>query len=47
MLVLNFPGNPTTQCVELEFFEKVIAVAREYGIWVVRDIMPTSSSTAM
>jgi len=24
MLVLNFPGNPTTQCVELEFFEKVI-----------------------
>jgi alanine-synthesizing transaminase len=38
MLVLNFPGNPTTQCVELDFFEKVIAVAREYGIWVVHDI---------
>jgi alanine-synthesizing transaminase len=38
MLVLNFPGNPTTQCVELEFFEKVIAMAREYDIWVVHDL---------
>nr|WP_026180192.1 alanine transaminase [Hahella ganghwensis] len=38
MLVLNFPGNPTTQCVELEFFEKVVAIAREHKIWVVQDI---------
>lgn len=38
MLVLNFPGNPTTQCVELDFFEKVIDLAREYNIWVVHDI---------
>ena len=38
MLVLNFPGNPTTQCVELDFFEKVVAVAREYGIWVIHDL---------
>jgi alanine-synthesizing transaminase len=38
MLVLNFPGNPTTQCVDLEFFEKVIAVCREYNIWVVHDL---------
>ncbi|WP_303907052.1 alanine transaminase [Thiohalomonas denitrificans] len=38
MLILNFPGNPTTQCVELEFFEKVIEVAREHQIWVVHDI---------
>ncbi|MGD8926608.1 MAG: alanine transaminase [Thioalkalispiraceae bacterium] len=38
MLVLNFPGNPTTQCVELEFFEKVIEIAREHGIWVVHDL---------
>jgi len=38
MLVLNFPANPTTQCVELEFFEKVIAMAREYKIWVVHDL---------
>ncbi len=38
MLVLNFPGNPTTQCVELEFFRKVVEVAREHQIWVVHDI---------
>ena len=38
MLVLNFPGNPTTQCVELEFFERVVAIAREHGIWVVHDL---------
>ena len=38
MLVLNFPGNPTTQCVELDFFEKVVAIAKEHQIWVVHDI---------
>ncbi len=38
MLVLNFPGNPTTQCVELEFFERVVAIAREHEIWVVHDL---------
>lgn len=38
MLVLNFPGNPTTQCVELDFFEKVIAIAKEYGVWVIHDL---------
>lgn len=38
MLILNFPGNPTTQCVELEFFEKIIDIAREYNIWIVHDI---------
>ena len=38
MLVLNFPSNPTTQCVELEFFEKVVAIARDNEIWVIHDI---------
>ena len=38
MLILNFPGNPTTQCVELEFFEKVIDICREHDIWVIHDI---------
>ncbi|MCB1761720.1 MAG: alanine transaminase [Gammaproteobacteria bacterium] len=38
MLVLNFPGNPTAQCVELEFFEKVVQIAREYNIWVIHDL---------
>ena len=38
MLVLNFPSNPTTQCVELEFFERVVEIAREHNIWVVHDL---------
>ena len=38
MLVLNFPGNPTTQCVDLAFFEKVVAFAKEHQIWVVHDL---------
>ena len=38
MLVLNFPANPTAMCVELEFFERVVAVAREHDIWVIQDL---------
>ncbi len=38
MLVLNFPSNPTTHCVELEFFERVVAIAKEHQIWVVQDL---------
>jgi alanine-synthesizing transaminase len=38
MLIVNFPANPTAQCVELPFFEKIIALAKEYGIWVVHDL---------
>jgi alanine-synthesizing transaminase len=38
MLILNFPANPTAQCVELPFFEKIVSLAREYGIYVVHDL---------
>ncbi len=38
MLILNFPGNPTTQCIDLPFFAKVVELAREHGIWVVQDL---------
>ncbi|MDA8415637.1 MAG: alanine transaminase [Betaproteobacteria bacterium] len=38
MLILNFPSNPTTQCVDLPFFERVVAMAREFGIYVVHDL---------
>ncbi len=37
-LVLNFPSNPTTQCVDLDFFTRVVAVAREHEIWVIHDL---------
>ena len=38
VIVVNFPGNPTTECVDLSFFEKLIAVAKEHKIWVVQDL---------
>ncbi|HJN50113.1 MAG: alanine transaminase [Pseudomonadales bacterium] len=38
VLVINFPGNPTTQCVDLDFFQRVIDVARENNIWVIQDL---------
>jgi alanine-synthesizing transaminase len=38
MLVLNFPSNPTAQCVELAFYERVIKIAREHSIWVIQDL---------
>ena len=38
MLVLNFPGNPTTQCVDLDFFQRVVDFAKEHQIWVIHDL---------
>jgi alanine-synthesizing transaminase len=38
MLIMNFPANPTTQCVDLPFFEAVVEICREHGIWVVQDL---------
>ena len=38
VLLLNFPSNPTAMCVDLSFFEKIVALAKEYGIYVVHDL---------
>jgi len=38
MLVLGFPSNPTAQCVELAFFEKIVQLARQHDILVVHDL---------
>ena len=38
MLILNFPSNPTSQCVDLSFFERIVALAKEHGIYVVHDL---------
>lgn len=38
VLVISFPGNPSTQCVELDFFEKVVDIAKEHDIWVIQDL---------
>jgi alanine-synthesizing transaminase len=38
MLILSFPHNPTTQVVDLGFFEKVVAFAKAHDIMVVHDL---------
>ena len=38
MMILGFPSNPTAQCVDLAFFERVVALAREHNILVVHDL---------
>ncbi len=37
VLVICFPHNPTTEVVDLEFFEKIVDFAREHDILVVHD----------
>jgi len=36
--VMGFPSNPTAHCVDLPFFEKIIALARQHDILVVHDL---------
>jgi alanine-synthesizing transaminase len=38
MMILGFPSNPTAMCVDLGFFERVVALARQHDILVVHDL---------
>ncbi len=38
MIILGFPSNPTAQCVDLDFFQKIITLAKLHGILVVHDL---------
>ena len=38
MMILGFPSNPTAQCVDLRFFERVIELAKAHDILVVHDL---------
>lgn len=37
-LVISFPANPSTHCVDYDFFEKIIMLAKRYNIWVIHDL---------
>lgn len=37
-LVINFPANPSTHCVDYSFFERVVALAKRHGIWIIHDL---------
>ena len=38
MLFINFPSNPTAQCVELDFFIRIVSMAKQHKIWVIHDL---------
>ena len=37
LILISFPHNPTTQCVEVDFFREVIGLAARHGTMVVHD----------
>ncbi len=37
-LIVNFPSNPTTQCVELPFLARLVELAREHGFYLIHDL---------
>jgi alanine-synthesizing transaminase len=37
MILISFPHNPTTQCVDLDFFKEIVRLARHHGTMVVHD----------
>ena len=44
MIVCSFPHNPTTQCVDLAWMERLVDFARENGVVVVHDFAYSDTS---
>ena len=38
MIIINFPSNPTTQSVSVDFFEKIIKIGKKYDVWIIHDL---------
>ena len=38
LMILGFPSNPTAQCVDISFFERLVALAKKYGVYIVHDL---------
>jgi len=38
LLILNYPQNPTTEVVELSFFERIVDFAKEHNMLVIHDL---------
>jgi alanine-synthesizing transaminase len=37
-LIVNFPSNPTTECVDLPFLARLVELAKEYGFYLIQDL---------
>ncbi len=38
LMILGFPSNPTAQCVDIDFFVRLVELAKKYGIYIVHDL---------
>ncbi|WP_293882460.1 LL-diaminopimelate aminotransferase [Sphingomonas sp.] len=38
VLVVNYPSNPTAETVDLAFYERLVAWARDAGVWIISDL---------
>ncbi|WP_184002148.1 LL-diaminopimelate aminotransferase [Stakelama sediminis] len=38
VLVMGYPSNPTAETVDLAFYERVVAFAKEHGLWILSDL---------
>ncbi len=37
MLIISFPHNPTTMCVDLDFFKRIVEYAHEHNLYIIHD----------
>jgi alanine-synthesizing transaminase len=37
MLIISFPHNPTTRCVDLDFFKRIVEYAHKYEVLIIHD----------
>jgi alanine-synthesizing transaminase len=37
MLIISFPHNPTTRCVDQEFFKRIVEYAQKYHVYIIHD----------
>jgi alanine-synthesizing transaminase len=38
VLIVNFPSNPTAETVGIEFYERLVAWAKENKVWIISDL---------
>lgn len=37
-VIVNYPGNPTAEVVDLQFYERLVALCKQYGVYVISDL---------
>jgi len=37
-VIVNYPGNPTAETVDLHFYERLVAVCKQYGVFAISDL---------